>query len=274
LSAELVRISTLGDRTQAAGTPLHAIGGQGVFVKEVQHAVLGGRADLAVHSAKDLPARTADGLVLAAVPERGEVCDALVGSTLSGLRSGAVIATGSVRRRAQLSHLRPDLHFVELRGNMHARVSRVEPGHDRPVDAVVVAAVALVRLGLGDRISERFDPTVVVPQVAQGALAIECRAEDGLLRTALALLEDWRSRLCVDAERAFLATVGGACDLPVGAWARPVADGWQFTGVLAAADGTLVREERFVAAPGGLAAAAVDAAADAARRVERHGGRA
>src|SRR5262249_3868238 len=138
---ELVVVQTTGDIR--ADVPLHEVGGQGVFVKEVQQAVLDGRADLAVHSAKDLPsASSPDGLVLASVPERGDARDALVGRTLSGLDKGATVATGSVRRRAQLGALRPDLQFIDLRGNIGTRLDKVPPG-----GAIVVAAAALERLG-------------------------------------------------------------------------------------------------------------------------------
>ena len=174
LEVELVEVSTEGDRDRSR--PIVEMAGRGVFVKEVQAAVIDGRADLAVHSAKDLTSGPTPGLVLAAFPPRGDVRDALVGSTLAGLPTAATVASGSARRRAMLADLRPDLRFVELRGNMHTRVARAADGD---VDAVVVAAVALDRLGLGDRIAERLDPTQVIPQVGQGALAVEAREGDG-----------------------------------------------------------------------------------------------
>ena len=157
-AAELVIVETTGDRDLTS--PISAIGGTGVFVKEVQEAVRRGDADLAVHSAKDLPAITPDGLMLAAFPERADVRDALVGSTLAALAEGATVATGSVRRRVQLAALRPDLAFVELRGNMATRLAKAAE-----VDAVVVAAAALDRLGLADRIAERLEPsTLLLPK--------------------------------------------------------------------------------------------------------------
>ena len=169
--AELVIITTAGDRDRE--TPIHTLGGQGVFVSEVQDAVLDGRADIAVHSAKDLPPLTQPGLVLAAVPERADPRDALVGGTLDTLPTGARVGTGSVRRRAQLAHHRPDLTFGELRGNVPTRLARL----DR-FDAVVIAAAALDRLDLVDDRVHRVDPSTLLPQVAQGALAVECRADD------------------------------------------------------------------------------------------------
>jgi hydroxymethylbilane synthase len=212
LDVDLVPLDTEGDRR--LDVPIAEVGGKGVFAKEVQQAVLDGRADLAVHSAKDLPAVTVDGLLLAAVPERGDVRDALVGVALDDLAEGATIATGSQRRRAQLRALRPDLVFVELRGNMATRLSKVPDG-----GSIVVASVALERLGLGDHIVERFPVDVLVPQVGQGALAVECRADDQATAALLAPIEDAASRRRVDAERAFLAELGGDCDLPAGAHA-------------------------------------------------------
>lgn len=229
---ELVIVETTGDRDLTS--PIHALGGTGVFVKEVQEAVRRGEADLAVHSAKDLPAITPDGLVLRAVPERADVRDALVGSTLADLREGATVATGSVRRRTQLAALRPDLAFVELRGNMATRLAKAAE-----VDAVVVAAAALDRLELADRIAERLEPSVLLPQVAQGALAVECRADDATALAALGAIDDPAVHRAVAAERAFLGALGGGCDLPVGA--------------LAVLDGSTVRMEALVAEPDGSA---------------------
>ncbi len=218
-ACELVAVDSLGDLVQ--DRPLHQLGGQGVFVKEVQAAVLSGAADLAVHSAKDLPSGPApDGLVLACVPERADVRDCLVGLRLDQLEPGATVATGSVRRRAQLKALRPDLVFVELRGNMATRLGQVPPD-----GAVVAAAAALQRLGWADRIAELLEPAVLLPQVAQGALAVECRADAPEVLERLARIEDAVARRCVDAERAFLARLGGGCDLPVGGLATDLGDG-------------------------------------------------
>jgi len=212
---ELVIVVTSGD--QRADVPLHTIGGTGVFVKEVQEAVLDGRADIAVHSAKDLPADTPDGLVLGAFPERGDPRDALVGSTLDDLPTGGVVATGSVRRRAQLANRRPDLGFAELRGNMQTRLEKAAG-----FSAIVVASAALDRLDLADRIDERLELVDMVPQVGQGALAVECRADDHATRQQLAVIDDEDVRDAVEAERSFLADLGSGCSLPVGAHARVV----------------------------------------------------
>jgi hydroxymethylbilane synthase len=243
VEADVVVVETSGDRR--LDVPIWELGGKGVFVKEVQAAVLDGRADVAVHSAKDLPSATPDGLVIAAVPERADVRDALVGARLADLAEGAVVATGSLRRRAQLAHARPDLRFEGLRGNMATRVARA--GVDG-VDAVVVAAAALDRLAWSDRIAERLPVEVVLPQVAQAALAVECRAADAAVRAALAAIEDRTSRQAVDAERGFLAELGGDCSLPAAAYAvtsgDPDGGGGTVTvqGLLATVDGaTLVR---------------------------------
>lgn len=232
VEAELVLVETTGD--QRTEVPLHSIGGTGVFVKEVQEAVLDGRADVAVHSAKDLPAITPDGLVLAAFPERADPRDALVGSTLEALPTGAVVATGSVRRRAQLAARRPDLGFAELRGNMQTRLAKAER-----FDAIVVAAAALDRLELADRIAERLEPSVMLPQVAQGALAVECRADDASTLALLAAIDDAEVRRPVDAERAFLAELGGGCSLPIGAHATGTME-ITLEGLLATPDGRSV----------------------------------
>ncbi len=230
-------VDTLGDRDKA--TSLDQLGGRGIFVKEVQAAVLDGRADLAVHSAKDLPSSpelAAPGLVLACVPERGDPRDGLVGSTLDGLAPGAPVATGSARRRALLADLRPDLTFLDLRGNMGTRLDRVPPG-----GAAIVAVAALHRLGMAERITEALGAETFVPMVGQGAMAVECRADDQATLDRLARIEDAPSRLAVDAERAWLATLGGGCDLPAGAHAIVAGDGpIRLTSLLASRDGRIV----------------------------------
>ena len=235
VEVEAVYVETLGDRTQALGTPLHEIGGQGVFVKEVQAAVLHGLADIAVHSAKDLPSTQAPGLHIAALPERGDPRDALIGSTLAGLREGALIGTGSVRRRAQLAALRPDLRFAELRGNVGTRLDKASQ-----FDAIVLAAVPLHRLGVAERIGEVLDPLQMLPMVAQGALAVECRGDDPATTSLLASIDHATTRVRVTAERAFLAELGSGCDLPVAALATVSGDDVEIDGLVAALDGSVV----------------------------------
>lgn len=236
--AELVIVETTGDRR--TDESIASLGGKGVFVKEVQAAVLDGRADLAVHSAKDLPSQTFAGLTIAAVPQRGDARDALVGRSLADLPPGGLVATGSARRRAQLADLRPDLTFTGLRGNIPTRLAKAADH-----DAIVVAAVALERLGLAGRIAEILSTSAMVPQVGQGALAIECRDDDHDTRTRLASIEHAPSRRAVDAERAFLAELGGDCDLPAGAHGVVAAGGTiRLDGLLASLDGRVVLRHR------------------------------
>lgn len=205
-----VFVDTLGDLN--ATTPLHQMGGQGVFVKEVQRAVLEGRADVAVHSAKDLPSVVADGLTIGAFGRRRTPNDALVGARLNDLGPGATVATGSVRRKAQLSQVRPDLNFVELRGNIPTRLEKVPAG-----GAIVMAVAALEILGLTGRIDEQLDLDLAVPMVGQGSVALEVRSEDDRTRGLLAAVDHAPSRRAIETERAFLAELGGGCSLPVGA---------------------------------------------------------
>lgn len=211
---ELVVVDTHGDRTQAANVPLHTIGGQGVFVKEVQLAVLDGRADVAVHSAKDLPSTPHEGLSIGAFIERRSAADALIGRTINELPAGATVATGSVRRRAQMRRARPDLEFVELRGNIPTRLEKIPDG-----GAIVMAVAALEVLGMTDRIAEVLDPAEFVPAVGQGCVAVECPDRDGRLLDALAEIDHPTTRDEVIVERAFLAELGSGCSLPVGAHA-------------------------------------------------------
>ncbi len=236
LEVVAVVVRTRGDRQ--VDVPLDRLGGQGAFAKEVQAAVLAGDADVTVHSAKDLPSVTPDGLELRAVPERADPRDALVGRALGDLGPGAVVATGAARRRAQLANLRPDLTFVELRGNMETRVARAQGGG---VDAVVVAAAALERLGWSDRVAEVLSVELVLPQVGQGALALECRADDEPARRLLAAIDAPGIHRCLRAERAMLAAVGGSCSVPVAAHAAPATgDRLRLDGLVASGDGRVV----------------------------------
>ncbi|MGI8807612.1 MAG: hydroxymethylbilane synthase [Acidimicrobiales bacterium] len=234
IEVQPVVIDTQGDRQ--VDVPIWELGGRGVFVKEVQAAVLAGRADFAVHSAKDLPSSTPPGLTLASVPTRADPRDALVGRRFDALPPGARIGTGSVRRRAQLAWLRPDLTFGGLRGNMDTRLSKAGD-----FAAIVVAAAALDRLGRSSEVTEILGTYLMVPQVGQGALAIECRADDDATLAALAAIEHGPSRRAVDAERAWLNEVGGGCDLPVGAHGTVDDDGHiTLTAMLGTPDGRVV----------------------------------
>lgn len=217
IEVELVFISTQGDERH--DVPIHSLGGVGVFVKEVQQAVLDGAADIAVHSAKDLPSTTAEGLILACIAERADARDVLVGARLADIKIGGTIATGSVRRRTQLAALRPDLRFAELRGNIDTRIARA---HE--FDAIMLAAAGIDRLDRADTIAQRFEVDEMMPQVGQGALGIECRIDDGVTVARLIEIDNVVHHRCVDAERAFLAGIGGGCDAPIGAHATMSGD--------------------------------------------------
>jgi hydroxymethylbilane synthase len=233
VDVELVLIDTAGDRMR--DRPLAEIGGRGIFTKEIQQAVLDGLADVAVHSAKDLPSSwMTPGLTLGAFTERGDPRDALIGSTLHGLASGATVATGSARRQSQLAHLRPDLAFVGLRGNIGTRVARARDGD---VDAVVVAMTGVIWVGERGAVAEALDVNVMIPQVGQGAMALECRIDDDATIGLLSMLDHAPTRRCVEAERSFLAVLGGGCDLPVGAHATVVGEGLSVRGFIGAIDG-------------------------------------
>jgi hydroxymethylbilane synthase len=218
LRVELVEIKTHGDRDR--NSPLAAIGGVGVFTKEIQRAVRDGLADVAVHSLKDLPTQATGDLVLAAVPVREDVADALIApeyKTLQGLPRGARVGTGSPRRRAQMLYLRPDLEVVPLRGNVDTRLNQALEG---TLDAVMLACAGLHRLGLERYVTQRLAPSEFLPAVGQGALGIECRGNDEAVLALLGLLDDAATHRAVLAERAALAALEGGCTLPMAAWAR------------------------------------------------------
>lgn len=217
-TVELERISTRGDARHAGAPP--GLGGDGVFVRELEHALREGRIDVAVHSLKDLPTAETAGLEIAAVPIRALAFDALVagaGTTLRGLPPGAVVGTSSVRRVAQVRALRPDLVVRPIRGNVDTRLAKLDAGE---YDALVLAGAGLERLGLADRITEVLRPPAFWPAVGQGALAIQIRADDDATRRAVAPLDDPATHLAVRAERACLASLAGGCLAPIGAWAR------------------------------------------------------
>lgn len=234
---ELVPISTSGDRQQVG--PIGAIGTQGVFTKELQRALLDGAIDLAVHSLKDLPTEPIDGLALAAVPLRGPIGDCLVSpryKTLEELPHGAIVGTGSQRRRAQLLFARPDLKLEDVRGNVDTRLRKLEAGD---YAAIILAEAGLVRLNLEANIAQVLPKSVLLPAVGQGALGIECRADDAAVRSALALLDDVATHRAVDAERSLLHALRGGCLAPVGAWGRIEADGrLHLSAVVLRADGS------------------------------------
>ncbi len=229
------QIRTEGDRRMKA--PLSRIGGQGIFVKELETALLAREIDLAVHSLKDVPVELAPGLTLAALPQRGDPRDALVsrdGAKLAALIQGGRIGTGSARRAVQLRALRPDLRSVGIRGNVDTRVRRVDEGE---VDAVVLAAAGLDRLGLLGSVAEIFSPDEMVPAVGQGTLAIEAREDDSDLLALVSTVDHRETRLASEAERAFLARLGGGCRLPFAALATVEGDAVRVRGFVSDAEG-------------------------------------
>lgn len=233
IDVKFLIVTTEGDQDQTR--QIQEMAGRGVFVKEVQMAVLEGKADLAVHSAKDLMSTPTVGLNLAGFLERGDPRDALIGMNLRQLPQGARIATGSARRQAQLAHIRPDLKFTGLRGNIETRIAVAERDD---VDAVMVAMAALQRLELTDSAAEVFSVEEMIPQVGQGAIAVECRDDDLTINEQLLGISDDSTRRCVEAERAYLAELGGGCELPVGAHGYLKEGIIQLDAVLASRDGT------------------------------------
>jgi len=228
-------IRTTGDRRPDAS--LAAIGGQGVFVKELEAALQSRRVDLAVHSLKDVPAELGEGLTLAAVTERGDVRDAVVSRAqlpLAELPAGSRVGTGSLRRAVQVKALRPDLEVVDLRGNVDTRLRKVEEGQ---VDAAVLAAAGLARLGYLERAVEVLDTDVMLPAIGQGALTLEARADDAEVLEMASALEHGETRLATTAERAFLARLGGGCRLPIAALGVVKGDSLRLRGLISDPEG-------------------------------------
>ena len=212
-------MTTKGDKILDA--PLAKIGGKGLFTKELETDMLAGGIDLAVHSLKDMPTEVPEGLVIAAITKRFDPGDAVVSpkyKTFANLPPGAKVGTSSLRRKAQLLHVRPDLDICDLRGNVNTRLQKLE---DENFDAIILAVAGLKRLGFGDRITDVLPQGMVLPAVGQGALAIETRAEDAEVRALIAFLNDPVTADCAKAERAFLGHVEGGCQVPVGVYATP-----------------------------------------------------
>ncbi len=237
-TVELVEITTSGDVQQVG--PIAGIGLPGVFTKQIQTAVLSQQVDVAVHSLKDLPTETVDGLVLAAVPQRESPADAFVSNTaqaLADLPPDARVGTGSPRRQAQLRHLRPDLQVADLRGNVDTRLRKLDEGQ---YDAVILAAAGLRRLGWENRIRELLQPPRMLPAPGQGALGLECRADDSAAGELLGELDDLPSHQAVAAERSMLALLHAGCSAPVGAWGRIEGTELVLDGLVANLEGTQV----------------------------------
>ncbi|HEY4235266.1 MAG TPA: hydroxymethylbilane synthase [Lacipirellulaceae bacterium] len=246
-TVEIIEIATRGDADQS--NPIGDIGSPGVFTKEIQRAVLAGEADVAVHSLKDLPTDAVAGLVLAAVPARESAADVLVStaaSSFDALRKGARIGTGSLRRQAQLRHARPDFEVMAIRGNVDTRLRKLDEGQ---VDALVLAEAGLQRLGWAGRISQVLPWEIMLPAVGQGALGIECRANDVPARAALAELDNAATHAAVVAERTLLARLRGGCLAPIGALGLVANGRLELSAVVLSPDGVKRLEERDFASP-------------------------
>ena len=236
LTTTELQVVTTGDRI--VDRPLADIGGKGLFVKEIEEALLDRRADLAVHSIKDVPGLLPDGLVLACVPRREDPRDALVAprhKTLDALPKGARIGTSSLRRMVSLKASRPDLEVIPLRGNVDTRLRKVDAGE---CDAIVLARAGLVRLGLEERATEVLAPEVSLPAVGQGALGIECRLDDAETQGVLALLHHAETARCVAAERGVLVALGGDCRTPLAAYAGRSGESMHLRAFIAQPDGS------------------------------------
>jgi len=239
LEAEELQVVTTGDRIQ--DRPLSEVGGKGLFVKEIEEALLELRADFAVHSIKDVPGTLPEGLVIACVPAREDARDVLVAprhGSLAALPPGARVGTSSLRRAVALRRARPDLVTVPMRGNVDTRLRKVDAGE---CDAIVLARAGLVRLGLADRATESLEPEVSLPAVGQGALGIECRAGDAATLAALAPLHDAATATCVAAERGVMVALEGDCKTPLGAYALRTGDVMHLRAFIAEPDGGRLR---------------------------------
>lgn len=247
IEAEIVIIKTAGDKLPTAS--LGQIGGKGVFIKELEEALLDETIDVAVHSVKDVPTDTPSRLMFPAVCKRADVRDCLVGArgaTVANLRQGARVGTGSLRRQAQLRRLRQDLDVRDLRGNVDTRLRKVESGE---YDAVMLSKAGLDRLGWSDRITEVMSPENFLPAVGQGAIAVECRLRDTEAGDMLAVLDDAESRTAIIAERALLSAVHGGCQVPLGAWARIERGELVMEACVCSVDGTQYVRQKATSAP-------------------------
>jgi hydroxymethylbilane synthase len=250
-TVELVKITTKGDKI--LDVPLAKVGGKGLFVKEIEDALLDGMVDLAVHSMKDVPTELPDGLHVAIVPERENPLDAFLSiqyDSLAQLPKGARIGTSSLRRKAQLAHLRPDLTISDLRGNLDTRLRKLEEGQ---YDAIILAAAGLNRLGQTDRITALFPSDQMLPAIGQGSLGIELRMNDSELLDGMIFLHHPNTALATTAERAFLLRLEGGCQVPIGAHAMIDGADVHLTGLIASVDGTKILRESMSGAVGSAA---------------------
>lgn len=241
LSVELVSMSTKGDRI--LDTPLAKVGGKGLFVKELEVAMLDGRADLAVHSMKDVPMAFPDGLDLMVIAEREDPRDAFVSNhyqTLDDLPQGAVVGTSSLRRQCQLRAKRPDLVIKDLRGNVGSRLGKLDDGQ---YDAIILASAGLIRLEVFSRIASYIEPEVILPAAGQGAVGIECRIDDNKTQGLITIIEDRETTLRVKAERAMNERLQGGCQVPIGAFAEIEGNEIRLRGLVGSVDGSVLLQD-------------------------------
>ena len=244
LTVELVKFVTQGDKI--LDTPLAKIGGKGLFVKELEAALLDGRADLAVHSMKDVPMHLPDGLTLAVICEREDPLDAFVSNhyqSFDELPQGAKVGTSSLRRKCQILQIRSDLEIIDLRGNVGTRLSKLDDGL---YDAIILASAGLKRLGLADRIRHCLAPVLSLPAVGQGALGLECRADDVELLKIIQPLQHEETSICVRAERAFNAYLEGGCQVPIAGYATLANDQLSIEGRVGSVDGKTLLKQRLI----------------------------
>jgi len=254
MKVELQIISTKGDRIQ--DRPLPEIGGKGLFTLELEQALRGGGIDFAVHSLKDLPTDDPAGLTLGAIPARVDPRDAIVGLPIADLQHGARIGSGSLRRRLQLLHLRPDLSVLDIRGNVQTRLKKRDDGQ---FDSTILAMAGLLRLGIVREDIFPIDVDDMVPAVGQGALGVQCRVDDPIVGPVMAAIDHRPTREAVSGERAFLAAFGGGCNVPAGCFIEEVPEGFKLRAVVAGEGGDVRRIETVGADPVALGLAAAEA---------------
>jgi len=252
LEVELVTFTTQGDKI--LDTPLAKIGGKGLFVKELERAILDGDADIAVHSMKDVPVELPKGLYLPVILKREDPRDAFVSNNFddfNDLPQGAKLGTSSLRRQCQLKEARPDLEILDLRGNVNTRLAKLDAGD---YDAIILACAGLKRLGFNDRIRASMSPETSLPAIGQGAIGIECRNDDANTNNLIAVLDDVETHICVEAERAMNARLGGGCQVPIAGFAELKGEQLQLRGLVGRVDGSEILRSAIFGQPSEAAA--------------------